>query len=392
MFLLFITTLSMGIFSHFIFSYLLKIKNTPQHWLRPWLFVSSRKSHSDAILLGGLVINFVAISSIVLTHFLFSYPHHTLLYSIPSLLIILIHGYLDDRFEISPRFKLLCQLFSVALFAALTIKHLPISAWIGAPLLMIAGFAVLNGANLLDGLDTMQMKLSTLSLVFYLAVAIQFREAAVTVASAIAMSSLIAFYPFNREPAKIHMGEIGANTVGMLFLVLSTELFIGVENNIGPWNSFVIASIPLALPVVELSTSFLRRIMVRKSPFKSDRLHLHHLLIDQYHFSAGGSATLVMAFFALIGAITLVFSKNNPLFAFAFEYISLYVCYWRVGFQFWTKNVTTQGIPYNAKMTRLKKRQLTVIDSSTIDHFQMTFHQQTKVDHAAEIENIPQAS
>lgn len=387
MFFLIAIALLVGIWSYASFRFLHQIKNTPQHCLRPWFFVSSRKSSSDAILLGGLVINFGAIASIILATTLFGSGSSILISALPSLVIILIHGYLDDKLEISPRFKLFCQLTSVGLFTYFVVPQLGVDWWFSAPLLMISGFAVLNGANLLDGLDTMQLKLSALSLFFYSCVAVIFVHEVAFAAAILCLMPLLAFYPFNREPAKIHMGEIGANTVGLIFLALSTEIFsfLAPKTNLG--HALAMASIPLALPVVELSTSFMRRLLAKKSPFRSDRQHIHHLLTDHYHFSAGGSATLIMLYFALVGIITLFLCPKHPRLAILCEYGLLYLGYWRIGIPIWMNNQIQNKVLYAAKMTHLKKRKLTVIDCSAIDHFQMTFYRKQK-----EIEKWEKAS
>lgn len=378
MFLLFIFFLFTGAIAFASYSFLLKIKNSPKHILRSWLFVSSRKSSSDAILLGGMVINSCAALAIAVCHYILSVPNLLMLNALPSLAIIFIHGYLDDKHEISPRFKLLCQLTSVGVFTLMSAPLLPTTLWVSLPLMMLIGFAVLNGANLLDGLDTMQMKLSSFSLIFYMAVAILYDSSSVVSIALICLSSLLAFYPFNREPAKIHMGEIGANSVGMIFLALSTELYAELSPRLGIYQALVISAIPLALPIVELSTSFIRRLAAKRSPFKSDRLHIHHILTDHYQFSAGGSATLIMLTFALSGIISLFFCYMSPWYALIFEYTSLYFCYWRIGQKVWSRKSVQNKVLYAAKMTRLKKRKLTVIDCSTIDNFQMTFYRQEK--------------
>ena len=60
-------------------------------------------------------------------------------------------GVSDDRFDLPAPVRLAAQLGVGALIAATQPVHLP--GWIGVPLVMAASVVVINGFNLLDGLD-----------------------------------------------------------------------------------------------------------------------------------------------------------------------------------------------------------------------------------------------
>lgn len=277
-----------------------------------FLYISSGKSATNARLLGGLSIS-ASLLTTLLTIISF-YPENLSLLetkmfvsAIVSILLVSIYGYIDDKFEVRVRFKLTLQLTAVLSFAYFSAPNLspdhPTMAFIFSSVL---GLALVNGTNLLDGLDTLSIKLGTSSSLSFLYLGIISHSSATIFLSLILLSSFSVFYFFNREPAKIYMGEIGGSLIGLIYFIQSSISFTYLKSQMTPINALSMVLIAGSFPICELGISFLRRIMCKKTPFRGDRLHMHYILRNTYHLSASTTSTRM----GLTSLIILVFGYS----------------------------------------------------------------------------------
>ncbi len=118
--------------------------------------------------------------------------------------------------------------------------------------------------------------------------------------------SLIGFYPWNRPPAKIFMGDTGALFIGLLLAASSiarpskspTALILG-----GPM-------LALALPVIDTLIVMKQRFGGSETTlterfarvFTADRRHIHHILVERY----GGPGKVIFS----IWIVTLLFAAS----------------------------------------------------------------------------------
>ena len=89
------------------------------------------------------------------------------------------------------------------------------------------------------------------------------------------VGACIGFMPFNLNPAKIFMGDVGSQFLGF---VLSTVSIMGMFK-FHAIISFIVPMLALAVPLTDTAFAFVRRIAHGQSPFKADRGHLHHRLL-----------------------------------------------------------------------------------------------------------------
>lgn len=353
---------------------------TPGHFLRKLVYVPARKSTSNAVQLGGLPLSMSIIVGLFYfythDHFLSTFSeldHYGIKYWFLSAGIVMAYGYLDDKFELRPIVKLSLQILSIALFAVLESRVL-FPKW-GALAFVVScfwGLGVLNGSNLLDGLDTLTIKLGTVTLLSYGVIALNFQIAPVIFGVGIGLSALASFYLFNKEPAKIHLGEIGGSFVGLFTLLLSSFIFTHMsQRGYAPLSSLSMALFPLSLPMSELGVSFLRRLYNKRSPFSGDKYHLHHILRNYY----GLSPSRASSFFALGYAATMIISFSithyfGPLIGI-FSLVTLMVCsYIRVGYKHWQGDDHIDLNPASL-FDYLLKKDVGVINSMAVDDFEI---------------------
>ena len=92
----------------------------------------------------------------------------------------------------------------------------------------------------------------------------------VMVLSFIVAGAYIGFMPFNFYPQKIMPGYGGGSLAGFLLGILSILSFGKVGT----------AILILAIPLIDANYTIIRRIAAGNSPFKGDRGHFHHRLMD----------------------------------------------------------------------------------------------------------------
>ena len=89
--------------------------------------------------------------------------------------------------------------------------------------------------------------------------------------------SILAFYKFNKYPAKIIMGDGGSYFLGFILSTFS----ILISSNEGQSFSLIIPILVLSIPILDMVYVLFLRFINRKSIFLPDRSHLHHRLIDK---------------------------------------------------------------------------------------------------------------
>lgn len=271
-----------------------------------------RRSHQHIIpTLGGIGIFAGVIFSIVLwTPFA---VFQELQYILCSLIIIFLIGAKDDILPMSAGKKLLGQFIAAgilvvkakilitSLYGIFNIYELPI--WASSALTLFTIIVIINAFNLIDGINGLAGSVcvliaGTLGTWFLL---VDRMEMAV-VAFALC-GSVIGFLKYNYTPVKIFMGDTGSLLIGTISAVLVIA-FIEM-NRLIPDSIYNIKSAPavafgiLILPLYDTLRVFAIRLFRGHSPFKPDRRHIHHMLLDLglSHMQATGALVTVNAFF-----------------------------------------------------------------------------------------------
>jgi UDP-N-acetylmuramyl pentapeptide phosphotransferase/UDP-N-acetylglucosamine-1-phosphate transferase len=348
--------------------------------------IPARKSTTNAIQLGGLPLSLAMMSGLTLCLVIpgitsyFSFVDQTLIkYWLVSSTIVVLYGHLDDKYELRPIVKVMMQVVSVCLFTLLASQSIfPRWSSLAFVVLSFWGMGVLNGSNLLDGLDTLTIKLGSVTMSSYLFIGLYYQLPDVMVTSSIALSALVAFYYFNKEPAQIHLGEIGGSFVGFVALLNSCLLFKGLTQGSAAFstvNIFSLSIIPLSLPMIELSISFSRRLYNRKSPFSGDKYHLHHILRNYHDLTPSNASSVFAAGHLLclsLGFGTLVWSDHPfaAVIGFFVTNIGLVSSYLAIGAKHWQGQNVIKLRPA-ALFDYLRKKDVAVISSQECDEFKL---------------------
>ena len=150
---------------------------------------------------------------------------------------------------------------------------------IGLTIIWIVG--ITNAINLIDGLDGLSTGISIISCISLLIIfALNGSPLIAIIMITALVGSLSGFLPFNFNPAKTFIGDIGTNFIGYTLSIVS---ILGIAKTA---TAFVIVLpiIVLGLPIFDTLSAIVRRLIKGKSikaVFEADKSHLHHKLIQK---------------------------------------------------------------------------------------------------------------
>jgi UDP-GlcNAc:undecaprenyl-phosphate GlcNAc-1-phosphate transferase len=267
-----------------------------------------RKRHGDSIpLTGGLAITVAFVLALLVSGPVLS-QYSVLLVALALLVAV---GLLDDLGEVSPRGKLGVELIA-ALFMTSWAGHyltdlgdlfargpFELRNW-GIPLTVFATVAVINGFNMLDGLDGLAGGLAFCVLGYFALFAGMLDAVFAYKLLVVMLGAVAGFLLFNvphpwRGSRRTFMGDTGSLILGFVVAWFSVELTQRSGERVAP----VVMVWVVGLVLLDLLTVTLRRIIRRRDPALADRGHVHHLLLRR-----GMDAKQALAF--LLGANVLL--------------------------------------------------------------------------------------
>ena len=351
--------------SFFFYWMFYNLQFTKLNFLKRAFHISSLKSTSKALQLGGfpfvILVSIGLIYILGMTGFLTKYEYRLFRYGILGFIGISLYGYIDDRNEISSASKLVFQLLILFNFSFMSsyilYAQLPVVAII---LTSFFALAIVNGANVLDGLDTLAYKIAVGIYAGYFLLSSYAESPSTISVSILCFSSLFGFYIYNREPAKIYLGEIGSICIGFTYIFLACLAFNTIKYKLGNINALALVLIPVSILITELTVSFFRRIYNKKPPFKGDQLHLHHIIKGKYNLSASTTATCygVMNTFCIILGLVMAW-LTTPIIALLNLLLFQFSINLWIGRNYWKLTKNQDDIKLNSI---LKKQDINLID------------------------------
>ncbi|MBF0146970.1 MAG: undecaprenyl/decaprenyl-phosphate alpha-N-acetylglucosaminyl 1-phosphate transferase [Magnetococcales bacterium] len=175
--------------------------------------------------------------------------------------------------------------------------------WFAVPFSVICFIGVINALNMADGVDGLAAGTTLVSASLMMLLAWWNQRTSEAWTLGLFLTVIIPFFCVNarmfRKTAWVFLGDAGSLFLGTTLAWFTMTLSQGEHPAFKP----VVALWLVAVPLIEMFSSFLRRILAGRSPFSPDRHHAHHLL-RQLQFSDGAVTAILMGatlIFALIG-------------------------------------------------------------------------------------------
>lgn len=310
--------------------------------LHKFIFINALKSDSNALQMGGISFAILSMLSIFGIFYWFPYLiHHDeatiLKFASVTWIGILVYGYFDDRYEIRPIVKLTSQLLLISIFS-LGVANILLPSNSAIAFILLLGFAtaLVNGANLIDGLDTLSYKASSVIYFSFIVLAAPVNNLPALFVASACFSAMTGFYFFNREPSKVHLGEVGGCCLGFSYTVLAA-LTLHRYSQFNPvLPALNKAILPCVLPLIELTVSFCRRILNGKSPFRGDKLHIHQIIHEGYGISASFTSTILTGTYWLFSLVALfLMDRFSSIISLGTLIILTLSWYLVIGWKYW---------------------------------------------------------
>lgn len=235
----------------------------------------------------------------------------------------------DDIKDLKPWMKFLAQLVAAGIVVGFGVRidsfnNIEIPLWASIALTMFWIVGIINAINLIDGLDGLSSGISLISCMCLLIIFATNFSPVVSIILVTALAGAITgFLPFNINPAKTFIGDVGAQFLGYALAVIA---IFGVAKTV---TLFVLIApiLILGLPIFDTAFAIIRRIVKGKSikaVFQADRGHLHHRLMDK-GFTQKQAVTILYGLSATLGMSAIILIDDNWQKALAFLIVSVIV-------------------------------------------------------------------
>ncbi|MDQ3776844.1 MAG: undecaprenyl/decaprenyl-phosphate alpha-N-acetylglucosaminyl 1-phosphate transferase [Pseudomonadota bacterium] len=207
--------------------------------------------------------------------------------------LLVIIGLWDDYRGLSVRTRFAVQIGAALLmiyWVEVSLHDLGDLFWPGAtfalglcavPFTVFCTVGVINAMNMVDGLDGLAggiAGMSLLLLAWAAFVAGLYTDVHLLLVAAGVVFTFLCFnlrFPWRRRGAKVFMGNAGSMFLGLILAWFLIRLSQGELRAFTPVTALYL----FGLPLLDMFTLTVRRIVKHRSPFAADREHLHHLLM-----------------------------------------------------------------------------------------------------------------
>ncbi len=226
-----------------------------------------------------------------------------------------IFALLDDIKSLKPIQKLIAQIIAAVIIYTFGIRIEDISGLIlpePISFILTVGWIVgiTNAINLIDGLDGLSSGITLISCIFLLLI---FATNDSPIISIILITSLagtiLGFLPYNANPAKTFIGDIGAQFLGFSLSVIA---ILGVAKTV---TALVLIApvLILGLPIFDTLFAIIRRLIKGRSlkaVFNADRGHLHHRIMKK-GYTQKQAVYILYSISATIGLFTVILINDG---------------------------------------------------------------------------------
>ncbi len=251
--------------------------------------LNHRSSHDSSVPnTGGIVLGFAIIIPLL---FFSNYPNQenfSLLIS--AFAVLLITGIIDDFNPIPVAYKFLGQFIpAIVIVTSIDEQELVIpfvNDFIQLPFIFNYLFWIffivlsINAFNLIDGIDGLAIGLGIVGSFFYFLKFVNAGEVNLSIFSISLCCGLfgLLFYNFSKGN-KIFLGDTGSLLIGGLLIFFALK-FISLAERDSQNTSFILVLGSIFIPLADIIRVTLVRVKNGDSPFKADRQHIHHLILD----------------------------------------------------------------------------------------------------------------
>jgi UDP-GlcNAc:undecaprenyl-phosphate GlcNAc-1-phosphate transferase len=238
--------------------------------------------------------------------------------------LVFLFGLWDDARGISPALKLggqvLAAILVIRLGVSIRIFESPefflrtdsvLDVYLDWLFTILWIVGITNAFNFVDSMDGLAVGLGGMAAAFFMLVTLDAGQLFLSLYSALILGACIGLYIFNSPPAKLFLGDSGAQTLGFILAVLGIAY---IPQGADQSSSWFVPIMLLGVPIFDASLVVLSRLRRRKPVYSASRDHTYHRLL-QFGWSSN-RAVLAMQIAALVlGCLAFLALARSPLIA-----------------------------------------------------------------------------
>jgi len=238
-------------------------------------------------------------------------------------IVLMIGGYVDDRFNLPPRFSFVAPVIAVLIliFTGIGVGINQLSNPFGRPInlafhvlgmpfsaifVFLFVLGMIYTTKFLDGMDGLASGVSFIAsfALFLLSFTPKVNQPITASLAIIFCGALLGFLFYNFNPASIFLGESGSTFLG--FMLGAFSVLLG--------GKIATAILVMGIPILDVAWVIFRRLWFGASPFQADRKHLHFRLLD-IGFSQKQTVLILYAIAAVFGLVAVFLQSMGKLVA-----------------------------------------------------------------------------
>lgn len=236
--------------------------------------------------------------------------------------LLVVVGLLDDKYDLDWKLRILAQIGAalIMIYAGGVRVHYLGQLFgfdniflgsLSVPFTIFATVGIINAVNMIDGMDGLAGLLVLAALGMLAAASLYSGNIPVLKQSLLAIGAVAAFLLYNiRHPwqrrAKSFMGNAGSAFLGLMIAWIAFRLTQNPGHPVTP----VLALWLVPIPIMDCLVLIARRLKLGQSPFRADRNHMHHLMIDA-GFTPTRAAVCLAIFSCACGLIAAVVLRTH---------------------------------------------------------------------------------
>jgi len=254
--------------------------------------------------------------------------------------ILIIVGVMDDLWDIRWQYRIVAQVAAalcIALIGDVKVEQIgPVFGMgrldlgvLSIPFTVLATVGLINALNMADGLDGLAGTMALCALVMPIAGSIYSGNSELTHGLIVLAGALAGFLALNmrtpwRKRAYVFLGNSGSAYLGLVIAWAAFRLTQSEGHPVTP----VLAPFLIAPPVIDCLVLIAKRLKSGASPFRADRTHAHHLMLDA-GFTPTGVVLMMAGVSLTLGLLAgLALKADVPILLFAPMFLVLTLGWW----------------------------------------------------------------
>lgn len=199
-----------------------------------------------------------------------------------AVVLLCLTGWLDDRFDISYRFRLLIHLICALMIMSsgvILVATWPCDIWWQKAITVFILMSLINAANFIDGINGLLCGCSLLCLITQ-----AFLNPLIMPFVSIVIAASIPFFILNIANGKIFLGDAGSTFFGLTLGFIALMSPIMAPSDYGTafvHKKFILSLAPMAFLWFDVVFTLFQRILRQKKIHQAHREHFIHILHDQ---------------------------------------------------------------------------------------------------------------